>query len=85
MASRWSAVAKHCSPVTSDDAYPHVWVTNSSVVRRKNDIRKQRQGRPEAGGWTVHGCDNRLLDFQQVHNDLGASLNRASSCGGVRS
>src|SRR5262245_4029898 len=42
-----------CPSVTSDDAYPHVWVTNSGVVCRENDIGKQRQGCPKAGGWTV--------------------------------
>ena len=47
-----------------------MWVTNSGVVSRENDIGKQRQGRPKAGGWTVHRCDHGLLDFQQVHNDL---------------
>src|SRR5712691_4820864 len=57
-------------PVASDDAYPHVWVTNSGVVSRENDIGKQRHGRPKACGWTVHRCDHGLLDFQQVNNDL---------------
>ena len=47
-----------------------MWVTNSGVVSRENDIGKQRQGRSKACGWTIHRCDNGLLNFQQVKNDL---------------